>query len=47
MQFHEDISNFIRTLSKQQILDIQDCLFDYTSIEELKNSVKKTSITKY
>lgn len=41
MQFHEDISNFIRTLSKQQILDIQDCLFDYTSIEELKNSVKK------
>lgn len=45
MQFHEDISNFIRTLSKQQILDIQDCLFDYTSIEELKNSVKKTSIT--
>ena len=41
MQFHEDISNFIRTLSKQQILDIQDCLFDYTSNEELKNSVKK------
>lgn len=47
MQFHEDISNFISTLSKQQILDIQDRLFDYTSIEELKNSVKKTSITKY
>lgn len=41
MQFHEDISNFISTLSKQQILDIQDYLFDYTSIEELKNSVKK------
>ena len=37
MQFHEDIS----TLSKQQILDIQDHLFDYTSIKELKNSVKK------
>ena len=47
MQFHEDISNFISTLSKQQILDIQDRLFDYTSIEELKKSVKKTSITKY
>ena len=47
MQFHEDISNFISILSKQQILDIQDRLFDYTSIEELKNSVKKTSITKY
>ena len=41
MQFHEDISDFISTLSKQQILDIQDCLFDYTSIEELKNSIKK------
>ena len=41
MQFHEDISNFISILSKQQILDIQDRLFDYTSIEELKNSVKK------
>ena len=41
MQFHEDISTFISTLSKQQILDIQDRLFDYTSIKELKNSVKK------
>ena len=47
MQFHEDISNFISTLSKQQILDIKDRLFYYTSIEKLKNSVKKTSITKY
>ena len=41
MQFHKDISNFISTLSKQQILHIQDRLFDYTSIKELKNSVKK------
>ena len=41
MQFHEDISNFISTISKQQILDIQDRLFDYTSIEELKKSIKK------
>ena len=41
MQFHEDISDFISTFSKQQILDIQDRLFDYTSIEELKKSVKK------
>ena len=41
MQFHEDISNFISTLSKQQILDIQDRLFYYTSIEELKKSLKK------
>lgn len=41
MQFHEDISNFISTLSKQQILDIQDRLSDYTSIEELKKSLKK------
>ena len=41
MQFHEDISDFINILSKQQILDIQDHFFDYTSIEKLKNSVKK------
>lgn len=41
MQFHENINIIISTLSKQQILDIQDCLFDYTSIKELKNSVKK------
>ena len=41
MQFHENISNFISTLSKQHILHIQDRLFDYTSIEELKKSVKK------
>ena len=40
MQFHEDISNFISTLSKQQILDIQDRLFDYTSIEELKKQIE-------
>ena len=47
MQFHEDISNFISTLSKQQILDIQDHLFDYTSIKELKNSVKKRLLLKF
>ncbi len=41
MQFHEDISDFISCLSKQQILNIQDHLYDYTSIEELKNSIKK------
>ena len=41
MQFHENINIIISTISKQQILDIQDRLFDYTSIEELKNSVKK------
>ena len=45
--FTKDISNFISTLSKQQILDIQDRLFDYTSIEELKKSVKKHQLTKY
>lgn len=41
MQFHENINIIISTLSKQQILHIQDRLFDYTSIKELKNSVKK------
>lgn len=41
MQFHENINIIISTISKQQVLDIQDRLFDYTSIKELKNSVKK------
>lgn len=41
MQFHEDISDFISSLSKQQILNIQDHLYDYTSIEELKGGIKK------
>ena len=42
IQFHEDISDFINTLSKQQILDIQDHLYDYTSIEEFKNYLQKS-----
>ena len=42
IQFHEDISDFINTLSKQQILDIQDYLYDYTSIEEFKNYLQKS-----
>ena len=44
MQFHEDISNFISTISKQQILDIQDHLFDYTSIKELNITMRKESM---
>lgn len=32
----------IRALSKQQILDIQDHLYDYTSIEEFKNYLQKS-----
>ena len=46
MQFHEDISDFISTFSKQQILDLQDHLYDFEDFEELKKG-KKTSITKY
>ena len=42
IQFHEDISDFMNTLSKQQILDIQDHLYDYTSIEEFKNYLQKS-----
>ena len=42
IQFHEDISDFINTLSKQQILDIQDHLYDYTSIEEFENYLQKS-----
>lgn len=37
MQFHEDISDFIITFSKQQIRNLQKHLYDFEEFEELKN----------
>lgn len=39
MQFHEDISDFIITFSKQQIRNLQKHLYDFEEFEELKNWV--------
>lgn len=41
MQFHEDISDFISTFSKQQILNLQKHLYDFEEFEELKNYFQK------
>lgn len=41
MRFHDNIRDFMNTLSKQQILDIQDHLYSFTSVDELKNIIKK------
>ena len=39
MQFHEDISDFISTFSKQQIRNLKKHLYDFEEFEELKNWV--------
>lgn len=41
MQFHEDISDFISTFSKQQIRNLQKHLYDFEEFEELKNYFQK------
>ena len=41
MQFHEDISDFISTFSKQQIRNLQKHLYDFKEFEELKNYFQK------
>ena len=41
MRFHDNIRDFMNILSKQQILDIQDHLYSFTSVDELKNIIKK------
>ena len=41
MQFHEDISDFISTFSKQQIRNLQKHLYDFEDFEELKNYFQK------
>lgn len=42
MQFHEDISDFISTFSKQQIRNLQKHLYDFEEFEELKNYFQKS-----
>jgi putative transposase len=47
MQFHEDISDFISTFSKQQIRNLQKHLYDFEEFEELKGlEVRTISWTK-
>lgn len=42
MQFHEDISDFISTFSKQQIRNLQKHLYDFEEFEELKGLEVRT-----
>lgn len=42
MQFHEDISDFISTFSKQQIRNLQKHLYDFEEFEELKSYLQKS-----
>ena len=42
MQFHEDISDFISTFSKQQIRNLQKHLYDFEEFEELKDYLQKS-----
>lgn len=41
MRFHDNLRDFMNTLSKQQILDIQDHLYSFTSVDKLKSTIKK------
>ena len=42
LKFHEDISDFISTFSKQQIRNLQKHLYDFKEFEELKNYLQKS-----
>ena len=42
LKFHEDISSSINTLSKNQIFDLLDHLYDFKEFEELKNYLQKS-----
>ena len=44
MQFHEDISDFISTFSKQQIRNLQKHLYDFEEFEELKKHLQNLKI---
>lgn len=46
MQFHEDISDFISTFSKQQIRNLQKHLYDFEEFEELKIIFKTKGFVK-
>lgn len=41
LKFHEDISSSINTLSKYQIFDLLDHLYDFKEFEELKKTSSK------
>ena len=44
LKFHEDISSSINTLSKYQIFDFLDHLYDFKEFEELKKHLQNLKI---
>lgn len=44
LKFHEDISGSINTLSKYQIFDLLDHLYDFKEFEELKKHLQNLKI---
>lgn len=44
LKFHEDISSSINTLSKYQIFDLLDYLYDFKEFEELKKHLQNLKI---
>lgn len=44
LKFHEDISSSINTLSKYQIFDLLDHLYDFKEFEELKKHLQNLKI---
>ena len=44
LKFHEDISSSINTLSKNQIFDLLDHLYDFKEFDELKKYLQKLKI---
>ncbi len=42
LEFHENISSSINTLSKYQIFDLLDHLYDFKEFEELKKHLQKS-----
>ena len=44
LKFHEDISSSINTLSKNQIFDLLDYLYDFKEFDELKKYLQNLKI---
>lgn len=44
LKFHEDISSSINTISKYQIFDLLDHLYDFKEFEELKKHLQNLKI---
>lgn len=44
LKFHEDISSSINTLSKNQIFDLLDHLYDFKEFDELKKYLQNLKI---